>query len=219
VGLELLEGRSNRHGGEFTFTKRFSNRWQATASYVLSGFSDGNFVRDQFYMGSDGFIARRPIGFDLASDLGGEYGLAAGDQRHRAAINGIWDLGYEVQLSGIYFFGSGERLRTNTGTDVRNQGLLAEARLRPDGTIVPRNTLVGDPIQRVDLRLQKRVPLGGRVAVTGMVEVFNLFNHANYGSYVTNESNALFLPSGRPSFNANIAYQPRALQFGFRFAF
>ena len=30
----------------------------------------------------------------------------------------------------------------------------------------------------------------------GMFEVFNLFNHANYGSYTTNESNALF---GQPS--------------------
>jgi hypothetical protein len=216
VNLELLEGRSNRHAGEFTFTKRFSKRWQATASYVLSGFGDGNFVRDQFHVGSDGIIARRPIGFALAQDLGGEYTLAAGDQRHRAVINGIWDLGYDIQLSGIYFFGSGERRSTNTGTDVRNQGLQAEQRLRTDGTIVPRNSLVGDPIQRVDLRLQKRMPLGGRVAVDGMVEVFNLFDHANHGSYVTNESSAWY---GRPSFNSNIAYQPRVVQLGFRLGF
>jgi hypothetical protein len=52
--------------------------------------------------------------------------------------------------------------------------------------------------------------------IDGMLEVFNLFNHANYGSYVTNESNAQF---GNPSFNGNIAYQPRVTQFGFRFAF
>jgi hypothetical protein len=200
-----------------------SNRWQATANYTLSGFWDANYVRDQFYIGDDGFVARRPIGFALAPDLGGEYGLAAGDQRHRAIINGIWDLGYDVQLSGIYFFASGERRLTNTGLDLREQGSVgAEQRLRPansryisQGPIVQRNNLVGDPIHRVDLRLQKRLPLG-HVRVDGMLEVFNLFNHANQGSYVTNESNALY---GQPSVNTNIAYQPRMLQFGFRFAF
>ena len=50
----------------------------------------------------------------------------------------------------------------------------------------------------------------------GMFEVFNLFNHANYGSYTTNESNALF---GQPSSNTNIAYWPRVLQLGVRLAF
>jgi hypothetical protein len=49
-----------------------------------------------------------------------------------------------------------------------------------------------------------------------IVEVFNLFNHANYGSYVTQESNSNY---GQPSFNRNIAYQPRMLQLGFRFTF
>jgi len=48
------------------------------------------------------------------------------------------------------------------------------------------------------------------------VEVFNVFNRANYGSYVTQESNRSY---GQPSFNSNIAYQPRMLQLGFRVAF
>ena len=68
----------------------------------------------------------------------------------------------------------------------------------------------------MDLRIQKRVPLGPRVKVYGLFEVFNLFNHVNYGSYVTNESNALYR---RPSSNSNIAYQPRMLQLGFRTTF
>ena len=50
----------------------------------------------------------------------------------------------------------------------------------------------------------------------GLLEVFNLFNHANYGSYVTQESNRHY---GQPSFNSAIAYQPRMLQLGFRFRF
>jgi len=81
---------------------------------------------------------------------------------------------------------------------------------------VPRNNFVGRPLHRVDVRIQKRFRLGGRAAIDGLMEVFNLLNHANYGSYTTAESNANY---GAPSQNTNVAYQPRMLQFGFRAAF
>ena len=92
----------------------------------------------------------------------------------------------------------------------------ATQRLRPDGTIVPRNDFVGDPIHRVDMRLQKRFNLGGPRSVAGFVEVFNAFNHENYGSYTTQESSASY---GRPSYNSNLAYQARMVQLGFRVGF
>src|SRR6267142_548686 len=230
VDFELLEGRSNYNAGDFTFTKRFSHRWQGSATYTLSRFMDAEPLRDQWYIGSDGLVARRPIGFALAPDLGGDYTLAGayagggvaagGDQRHRAVFNGIWDVGYGVQLSGIYFYGSGERRRTNFGSDLRDEGgtvgIIGSARLRRDGTIIPRTGIVGDPIHRVDMRLQKKLTLGGRRQIEGMLEVFNLFNHANYGSYTVNESNANY---GKPASSDNIAYQPRMLQLGFRTTF
>ncbi|OFW01278.1 MAG: hypothetical protein A3I61_15380 [Acidobacteria bacterium RIFCSPLOWO2_02_FULL_68_18] len=228
VLLEYLEGRSNYHGTDLTFTRRFSNRWQATATYTLGFFKDGLPERPQWYLGPDGVMARRPVGVPLAPDMGGAYGYAgsainpgfgqAGDQRHRAVLNGVWDAGHGFQVSGIYFYGSGERFATNTGVDRRNEGANAasELRLRANGTIIPRAAIIGDSIHRVDLRLQERVPLGGRVTLDGLFEVFNLFNHANYGSYTANEGNAQY---GKPSFNGNVAYQPRMLQIGFRLAF
>jgi hypothetical protein len=228
VLLEFLEGYSDYHGTDLTFTKRFSNRWQGTATYTLGFFKDGLPVRPQWYLGPDGVMARRDVGFPLASDLGGEYGYAgsnvgggfgqAGDQRHRAVLNGVWDVGYGFQMSGIYFYGSGERFATNTGVDRRGEGANAasELRLRADGTIIPRAVILGKPIHRVDARLQKRLALGARLTLDGLFEVYNLFNRANYGSYTTNESNARF---GQPSFNGNVAYQPRMLQLGFRVAF
>ena len=75
---------------------------------------------------------------------------------------------------------------------------------------------MGDPIHRVDLRAQQRFRIAGSAAVDGIVEVFNLFNHANYGSYTTQESNQNY---GTPAFNGAVAYQPRMLQLGFRFTF
>jgi hypothetical protein len=193
---------------------------QASATYTLSGLWDAQAVPYQ-YEPVSGKVTRHKVGFPLAPDLGGEYTLAATDQRHRAVFNGIWDVAYGVQLSGLYFYGSGKRFGTNYGGDLRdlgesNGGAPLAARLRPDGTIVPRNSLVGKPIHRVDLRVRRHFRLAGRAGVDGLLEGFNLFNHANYGSYVTQESNRNY---AQPSFNSNIAYQPRMLQLGFRFTF
>jgi hypothetical protein len=216
VNFEWLAGWSNYYGTDFTLTKRYSNNWQFSGSYTLAYFKDSAPLREQWFIGSDGIVDHRPLGFALAPDMGGEYTYALSDQRHRFTANGIWDVGRGLQVSGIYFFGAGERRGANTGVDRRNEASLSEMRLRADGSIVPRNDMVGDPIHRVDLRLQQRVPLGRGLRVDGIFEVFNVFNHANYGAYTTNESNALF---GQPSYSSNIAYWPRVLQLGVRLAF
>jgi hypothetical protein len=214
VNFGFLEGFSDYHALETSFTKRFSNRWQASGTYTLSRFSDGRPPPPVISI-VDGVLTRSELGFDVAEDLGGHYSLAAGDQRHRAVVNGIWEVGRGFQMSGLYFFGSGVRRATTYGGDLRNAGVSTQ-RLRPDGTIVPRNNFVGAPLHRVDLRFQQRFNLGGERFVTGFLEVFNAFNHANYGSYVTQESSASY---GRPSFSNNLAYQARMVQLGFKVAF
>ena len=162
-----------------------------------------------------GLDGRPRVSFDLAPDVGGQYSLATTDQRHRVVLNGIWQLRYGFQLSGLYFYGSGERFDRTYGGDLRQTG-QSGGRLRPDGTIVPRNDFVGKPLHRLDLRIQRRFGLGGRARVDGILEMFNLFNHANYGSYVTVESNRNY---GQPSANTNVVYQPRMLQLGLRATF
>ena len=194
------DGWSNYHALQTAFTKRMSQGWQASATYLLAVLRDAQ---------------SSPAPFKVAPDLGGEYSLSASDQRHRAVFNGIWQLAHGFQLSGLYFFGSGERLSTNYGGDLRQTGATG-GRLRPDGTVMPRNSFVGHPIHRVDLRIQRRFQLARHAGIDGIVEVFNLFNHANFGSYVTAESNANY---GKPSSNTNVAYQPRMLQLGFRATF
>ena len=216
VNYEYLAGTSNYYGADFTLTKRYSDNWQLTASYTAAWFKDRLPARAEWVVGSEGYIIQRPVGFTLARDLGNEYTYAASDQRGRATLNGIWDIGKGLQLSGIYFYASGEARQAISGSDLRNEGSQSEQRLRRDGTIIDRNAYQSDPIQRVDMRLQQRIPLGGSVTVDGMFEVFNLLNHDNFGSYQTNESNRNF---GNPEPNSNIAYLPRVLQLGLRLAF
>ena len=210
VQMDFMEGRSNSHSLQTAFTKRLSHRWQGSATYTLSKVWDDDLLPVVDY------LTGQAVSFVVAPDLGGEYTLATTDQRHRAVLNGIWDVGYDFQLSGLYFYGSGERVGTNWGGDLRSTGGVGSGRLRTNGTVVPRNNLVGKPIHRVDVRLQRAFRLGGRARVDGILEVFNLFNHENYGTYVTSESAANY---GAPSFNENVAYQPRMAQVGFRFAF
>jgi hypothetical protein len=212
---EWMTGRSNYHAVESSFTKRFSNRWQAQATYTLAWLHDSPGPVCEVFRNAEGLADCVPVTFPLAGDVGDNYELAATDQRHRAVFNGIWDLGAGFQLSGLYFFGSGQRVATNFGGDLRDTGTGAAGRLRPDGTIIPRADFVGEPIHRVDTRLQRRFSFG-RVNIDGIVEVFNLFNRANYGSYITDLSASNY---GAPTFNNNIAFQPRSLQLGFRAAF
>jgi hypothetical protein len=153
---------------------------------------------------------------DNSFDPFADYAYAVGDQRHRFVFNGIWTLPYSFQVSGLYFFGSGEHFNNTYGGDLRNTGGWSAGRLRPDGTIVPRDTLVGEPIHRVDVRLSRRFRLKGWLAVEGLLEAFNLLNHANFGSYVTQESNRLY---GQPQQATAVEYQPRMLQLGFRVTF
>jgi hypothetical protein len=204
-------------------TKRFSNRWQFSGNYTLSQIENDE--------PSQPIIYQSLVPFAVAPDMGGEYGLAVTDQRHRAVFNGIWDVGRGFQLSGLYFFGSGQRQETGCGGDRRDQqgasppGRLCAAGFNvpggipasgvPGTVIVPRNNFVQDSIHRVDMRLQQRIPLG-RVSLDGMLEVFNLFDRANYQSYTLDMSNQRF---GQADPHTSISYAPRTIQLGFRVQF
>ena len=65
----------------------------------------------------------------------------------------------------------------------------------------------------MDLRVTKRLSVGQRYSVEPMLEAFNLFNRANFTTWVLNERSPLF---GEPDAADGIAYQPRTVQVGFR---
>jgi hypothetical protein len=162
---------------------------------------------------STGFTCDVPV--TLAADISENDWYSAGDQRHRATFNGIWDAGFGFQLSGLYIFGDEGWETPQAGVDVRQLG-NAGGRLRADGTLIERNAFNRKSMHRMDVRVQRRFRFGTRVSFDGFAEVFNLFNRANYESYNLNERNARFT---QPNPHANIAYAPRVLQLGFRAAF
>jgi hypothetical protein len=172
VSASVHMGRSRTSELRTSFTKRFSHHWQASGTYSLRYFWDAE---------PPPFSGPNPVPFATAPDLGNEWSLGAGDQRHRATFSAIWEVFKGFQVSALQYIGAGTRLGTTWGTDLRDvNGNGGTQRLRPDGTIIPRNALVGPSQSRTDLRLQQRIPLKGRLAIDAIAEVFNLFNRPNY---------------------------------------
>jgi hypothetical protein len=201
ISLIARTGKSSYHALQMNFTKRMRNRWQGSATYTLGALWDAD---------APPHSGMEPVPFPTAIDLGGEWGLGQTDQRNRMVFNGIWQVGRGFQLSGLYYLLLGERSVTNYGGDVRGFGATGSARLRPDGTIVPRNSFTQPRRTRMDLRVQQRIGLPHAIAVDLIGEVFNVFNSPNW-TVSTQES--------RADFGTNIAGQFRSAQLGFRVTF
>ena len=202
VSMNTHLGRSAYHALQTSVNKRFSNRWQGSATYTLSGLWNAD---------TKPFSGLEQVTFDTVPDLGGEWGLSADDQRHRMVLNGIWQVGKGFQVSALHFTLAGIRLAHTYGGDSRGAGANFSQRLRPNGTIVPRNDLIAPAQNRTDIRFQQRIPLGGRVSIDGIAEIFNAFNRPNWGIGTQESTVAQFLQ--------HTTAQVRTAQFGFRLTF
>jgi len=202
ISMNTHTGRSAYHGMLTSLTKRFSRRWQASATYALSGLWAAE---------SRPFSGLSIVSFPTVPDLGGEWGLSQDDQRHRAVFNGIWQVGRGFQLSGLHYLGAGIRRSGNYGGDLRNTGSTFSGRLRPDGSIVPLNAIIAPAQNRTDIRLQQRIPLGGRRSIDGIAEVFNIFDRPNWDIGTQESTTSQYL--------RHVNAQYRSAQVGFRLLF
>jgi hypothetical protein len=219
VNGEYMQGWSNWHAFVTSVTKRFSDRWQFSGNYTFGAVKDSVGPPCQTVRASDpaGEVRCVEIPFNLRPDIAGEYTYAATDQRHRAVANGIWNVGRGFQLSGLYFYGSGMRTTiTCSACLALDNGVSAGTRRRDDGSIIERNSFVGTALHRVDVRFQQRIGLGGNRSIDGILEVFNLFDYSNFGTFTTDVSSPDY---GRPVYDPVVSYGARSAQLGFRFAF
>jgi hypothetical protein len=207
VAMTPFTGTSAYHALQTAFTRRLSNNWQAGATYTLAGLWS---AEGQPLMGVPGSTPIE-VPFPVAEDLGGPTGwtYALSDQRHRAVFNGIWQVGRGFQVSGLHYFGAGNRDEVNYGGDRRGLGAGGEQRLRPDGTIVPKNSFIQPAQNRTDIRIQQRLPFP-RLSIDLIAEAFNVFNRPNWG-LETQESSA--------DYGERVEAQYRSAQFGFRMVF
>jgi carboxypeptidase family protein len=211
-----------------SLTRRFQKNFQGGVTYTLTFDRQDN---------TSGF----GLGANNQFNLDDELGPSVDFQRHTARANAILNLPWDVTIAGTYLYGSGSRTQTTIsgrpynkpGTNRLNTGgpitIPVTSALGFDvldrytgpavvatNAIVPVNALRGFPIHKVDFRVTKRIKLGGTARLEGVAEVFNLLNHANYGSYNGQVNSTTF---GDPRQNLGNAYVPRTGQLAFRFTF
>ena len=206
IGQNAYKGWSNYHALNATLNKRLSHGWQGAVTYSLSGLWSAQGRPMVGVPGQEPVLAW----FDSPPDISGEYAFDSQDQRHRLVANGIWNIWKGFQLSGYHYLGAGNRSASNYGGDLRNLGAGGEGRLRPDGTIVERNSFIQPANNRTNVRFQQRIPFPGRIQFDVMAESFNLFNRRNYR--LGTQESAL-------NYNKPTSAEYRTWQFGFRLAF
>ena len=148
-----MDGRTNYHGLETAFTKRFSNRWQASGTYTLAGLQGRPMPQPLQRVHAGRAASRSP------PDLGDEYDLRhrrpASSRRVQRHLGGRPRLPVERAVFLRLRAALRDQLRRRPSRQRRAGRQAACVRTARSS---PRNDFVGDPIHRVDMRLQQRIP-------------------------------------------------------------
>lgn len=164
--------RSQYHALVLTLNKKYSNRWQAQANWVISeDKSDDDNERDPFTVRYADLLNLEP-----------EYSLSDRHSRHRANVFGVFDLPGDVQFTALLQYRSpqpttGSDLLSNV--DANNDGYTNDRRFA-NGRDVGRNRQEKDnEFFTLDLRVTKLVRTRTRSSLELLFEVFNLTNSRN----------------------------------------
>ncbi len=163
--------------------KRFGRQSEVLLLYTFSKAED--LATDYaFSQPQDNGLGRNPAdpkGLPLGFNPMLERGPSLQDERHRFVLSGMYELPWRMTVSGIGTIGSGRPFNIVAGTDLNHDGdiLLDRPRLA-DGSSLGRNAGLLPRTSTVDLRISRRIALGGRANLEMMVEMFNLFNTTNY---------------------------------------
>jgi outer membrane receptor protein involved in Fe transport len=154
-----------------------------------------------------------PGGFPNAAGIPKHADNGGNDERQRIVGNWIIDIPYVsgVHFSGLLTLSSGARL--DVGCPARFCGPATY--INGGFTPTPRNSIIpgGWAYQRLDVRLQKDFPQFSGTELGVIMDVFNVFNTANYGCYDTGFKSPTY---GQPFC---VVSDPRRVQLGAEYRF
>jgi hypothetical protein len=218
------------------FRKRFSRRYALGASYTFADATDNSLGIES--TASDSFVGIVPPVTEAStgrSNVNGPFTRANGTLVQQAGtflngpdrdkgpsdlaidhvlqLNGLVELPYQIQLSGIFRAQSGFHFSASPPT-----GVLMD----PDGDAsingidvdAGRNAFTAPPFVNLDMRFTKGFTIGSRVRAHVLVEFFNLFNRQNPASVGRRQDVPL-----EPFAIANQVLPGREGQLGFRLEF
>jgi hypothetical protein len=200
-------------GIEFLFNKRFSNRWQLLASYVLSrttGIWDNTFGGDIGW----GNTPSDPNNWINAK------GNMTNDPTHMIKVQGTYVLPLDISLTGYFWAITGDAWTTVFGTQRFTQGTITFNAEPAGSNHYPIDTIL-------NLRLEKIFTLASKYRLGIMVDVFNVFNNDtinSWGNQIGNNDTWYFQGSGdyTPSTQGHVLYgisTPRQARVGIRLIF
>jgi hypothetical protein len=228
-------GNSSYNALWVTANKRLTRGLQFNASYTLSKSIDYNSLNSQ------GVVVQNS--YDVRNDRG----LSDFDARHRFVVNALYELplrGSRLtegwQLSTIVQLQGGNPVNLLTG----NTAFTGGNTLRPDlvGSItylddpinwfdtsaivasnthfgnLGRNVIIGPGFQTVDFSVLKNTKINERLRVQFRTEIFDLFNHANFGQ-PTRILGDTFGQITNTRFPTGDSGSSRQLQFALKFIF
>ena len=136
------------------------------------------------------------------------------DERHRVVANGIVDLPWDFQLSGILTLGTGTPY--NIFEDIGPRTIFRPNAGYPDGYnfIIP-NAFA---YRNLDLRLTKNFEVFGGQELSLFVDAINVFNFSNYSGFDGGTGD----PSNpNPNFGmpSSVLFPTRTFQVGMRYSF
>ena len=229
-------GNSSYNALWFTATRRLTKRWQFDASYTWSksidytSFSTGGILVQNSY------------------DLLGERGVSDFDARHRFVFSSIYELPFDGnwlvsgwQVAVIVQSQSGNPVNVVTTNSTVN-GVSNTLRPDVDGPItvfgeveqwfdtsvfaaVPhfgnagRNVITGPSFNNADVSISKTTQLGEDVRVQFRAEVFDVFNHANFGRPGNTVGTPSFGTISSTRFPTGESGSSRQIQFAVKFGF
>jgi hypothetical protein len=162
--LQESTDQSFYNGMNLRVTKRFSHKFTLDSFYTFSkAISDS----DNFREGTSEHFD--PTNWKL------DHGLSDQDRRHNFSMNGVWQLPFGLQLSGIGHTGSGIRYSASVGSDAMG---IATTRAERPGAI-GRNTFVGPSVFNIDSSLAKSFRIREQQRIDLRFDLFNTLNHFN----------------------------------------
>jgi carboxypeptidase family protein/TonB-dependent receptor-like protein len=216
-----------------SFTKRFSKRFQLSGNYTFADQTDNQLGINS--LPTDNFVGIAPVVSSteagvLRTNANGGYTRANGrfvaaagsfvngpdldkgpsdlSVDHTFQVNGLLELPWAIQLSGIFRAQSGFHYsRTGSATDPDGNGTLTGIDF-----VAGRNAFTAPPFANLDMRFAKRINFTERLKMQVMLEFFNILNRQNTASVFTTGTD--------PNFGKKAQVLPgREGQFGFRFEF
>ena len=217
-----------------SFTKRFSKRFTISSNYTFADQTDNQLGINA--TPTDNFVGIAPVVSSvengvLRTNANGPYTRANGrfiaaagsfvngpdldkgpsdlSVDHTFQLNGLVELPWKIQLSGIFRAQSGFHFsRTGSSADPDGNGTLTGI-----DVVAGRNAFTAPPFVNLDMRFAKRIDFTERLKMQVLFEFFNILNRQNPA--------AVFTSLNQPDiFGTKAQVLPgREGQIGFRFEF